>query len=268
MCRQIMRIYTCFDYDIAFSRLKANICPDITKEYYPKEKDIVRTFSSAGIEMAPTATESCFGNKIIIVPQVFFVYKLKQYIIPRQIINKLKEFLARNGVQSNQLIGETILYFGYTGRMWDRETNSKYVTDGLQRNSTNDIIIDFALYEVAPYDTYLYRLIHELLHTLGIEEEQMNSLISAACIYMTATVKEFIIQLQKDCPLVFNNFKSTLSNIQSDNNQMVEFLRNLGTKLYTQNGYYQSPYSIDECKVFYPTSFSPLKIGDFSILFM
>jgi len=190
ICRQIMRIYTCLDYDTSTLCLKPNICPTITQQYFEYEGIFKEVFFNADIEMYPMLINSCFNNVIKLMPEVAFIDKTQSYTVPTEVISILSDFLASQEIFHEIPTTAVKVYGGYTGRVWERETNSRLATDGLQRSETNDIIIDFFLYKKAPFNTLLYRLTHELLHTLGFDEAQTLEFTDSACIYMTEHMSE------------------------------------------------------------------------------
>ena len=140
MCRQIMRMYACVGLNLQSMRLYAEICPEILSEYFTYEPTIKQIFAERQIEMYPCGVESQYNQEIKIVPEIFFVLKKVKYRIPDALLDGLKAFLRQVGIVPKD-ITDVCLYFAYTGRCWDRLQDSKLVTDGLQRDGENDVIL-------------------------------------------------------------------------------------------------------------------------------
>ena len=268
LCRQIMRIYTCYGFDMNTHRLIKNICPNILETYSMNEYKLKQIFNDEFIEMYPCGVNSNFDGVDKVEVEVFFIYKKYKYVIPNNLIMSLKDFLIKNKLSISQSNFDVSLYFGYTGRYFKRQNDSILVTDGLQRALQKDIILDFEMFQNANYTTFHHRLVHELLHVLGISEEQMPSIIVPACIYTEEISKVFIKELQSNCSSIYDEFKRSVCKIQKNNIEITYLMNDLCEQLFQQNGFFESPENIVKCTSYIPVSFKPIEVKGIDILFM
>lgn len=210
---------------------------------------------------------SCYDGTIKHELQNYFIDRERKYSIPPEIFEKLAEFLGTKGVVAKTYSNYEI-YFGYTGRTYTRFNEGKYVTDGLQCDDSKEIILDFSLYEQAHHDTLHYRLIHEMLHVLGISEEDMSNIIGAACVYSYDTAKEFVDELLLECANVYESFKQRVKSIQEKEPELVQKIADLSDWLYQEKGFFLPADELEYIAVWYPISFLPPSVKEYYVLFM
>lgn len=203
LCRAVMRLYSFCDIEYQTHKLTYSEARDVLTEYFQIEPSLKAAFHQAGIHMYPTRVNSCFGNTIKTVPEVFFIYERNYYTIPVKIITCLQEFLSLNGRNNSPSINQQ-LFWAYSGRYYDKKSGARYITDGLQ--GADQISIDFLTYSVATHDCLHHRLVHELLHVLGVEEEDMSRLILPACKISYELSKDFVDSLLDQISVIKNEF--------------------------------------------------------------
>lgn len=262
-----MRVYTCCGFDISTSRLTAKICPDILSEYFHIEPLLKHCFDAQNIEMYPCAVYSNYNGINKTVPQIVFIYKKDYFSIPNYIFESLETFLMQCGFSFKKHIDHKI-YFGYTGRFLSRSDNSMLVTDGLQRDTTSDIIIDFLTYKNASKNMLYHRLMHELLHVLGINEEEMPKWILPACIYTYDVADQFVSDLLYNCRESYHAFTLAVKEVQNKNSVITSKLKKLSENLYYSHGFDAPPEQILTCKAYHPSNFNPPHVSEIEILFM
>ena len=268
VCRQIMRMHSCLGFDITTSRPFDNICPDVTRKYEPFNEMWRAIFHNVDIEMHRTAVESTFGNGIDYVIQVPFVYKKKKYFVPVGLIDAIHTILTPSG-HVVSYPKDISVYWGYTGRSLDRGIPHGYITDGLQRDTENDIILDFATYELATkYEMLHYRLIHEVLHSFGLKENIVKQLEIPISIATYGVDEAFVHQLLEDCTNVFAEFKQTVSTIQSMQPDLISKLAVLSEELYRKGGFPAPPEIILTATTELPVSYTPQQNEELTVLFM
>ena len=269
LCRQIMRIYTCFGFDNKTHRLTYEMCPDLLVRYQNVEKFLEGSFSVNGIEMYKCGTLSDFAGNIKIVPQVFFIYKADRYCVPNALIERLSEFLSANGKKTQFCSSEISLYWGYTGRSFLRDKNEKLITDGLQRSDFNDIILDFDVFINSSYDMFHHRIVHELLHVLGISEEEMVQYIYSACVFTYGLESDWWIAVQRKMNDTYTRFKECVGDVQKKDEEMVSEIKYISGQLTERNLFYISMTEIDKSTMYHPVKLVPqVEIGGVSALFM
>ena len=269
LCRQIMRIYTCFGFDNETRRLIYGMCPDLLMRYQNTEKIWEASFLSNGIEMYKCGTLSDFAGEIKIVPQVLFIYKDDRYCVPDYLIRRLSEFLNTNGRKLQSCSLEISLYWGYTGRSYLREKNEKLITDGLQRNDFNDIVLDFEMFLNASYDMFHYRIVHELLHVLGVTEEDMEQYIYYACIVTYGLEKDWWADVQRKINDSYAKFKERVGIVQKENEETLLEIKHISRQLTEINIFYIGMAEIDKCTMYHPIKLIPqVEIGGVEALFM
>lgn len=268
VCRQIMRLHSCLGFDITTSRPFDCICPDITRKYEPFNGMWQTIFHNSAIEMYRTAVESTFGNGIDYVIQVPFIYKKQKYFVPVDLINAIHTILKPTGYAVSYP-KDISVYWGYTGRSLDRGVSHSYITDGLQRDTANDIILDFATYELAQkYEMLHFRLVHEFLHSFGLKEDIVKQLEIPISDATYGVDKNFVQQLLKDCPKVFADFKQTVSTIQSMHPDLVSILTMLSEELHRKGGFPAPPEMILTATTELPISYIPQQNEELTVLFM
>lgn len=268
VCRQIMRMHSCLGFEITTSRPFDYICPDITRKYEPFNEMWQAIFHNSDIEMYRTAVESTFGNSIDYAIQVLFIYKKQKYFVPVDLINAIYTILKPIG-HAVSYPKDISVYWGYTGRRLDRGTSHGYITDGLQRDTANDIILDFATYELAQkYEMLHFRLVHEVLHSFGLKEDAVKQLeipISAATYGVD---KDFVHQLLEDCSKVFAEFKQAVSTIQSMQPDLISILTMLSEELHRKGGFPVPPEIVLTETTELPISYIPQQNEELTVLFM
>lgn len=266
ICRQVMRMYTCCGVD-SNRHLTIKMCPDILQEYFTIDPILRSLFSNANIEMYPSLVYSCYNGIFKYELQNLFIYRERKYPIPETIFECLTDFLSKNGIAVKPHSNYEI-YFGYTGRTYSRADCGKFVTDGLQRDNPHEIIIDFSLYEKAHHNTLHHRLIHEILHVLGISEEDMPNVIYPACIYSYDKANAFIEELLQDCAISYESFKQQVRSIQQGNPELTQKITDLSNLLYQEKGFFQPADKIELTSAWHPIAFSPPYEKEYQILFM
>lgn len=266
ICRQIMRMYTCCGAD-QNRRLTFELCPEVLQEYFAIDPILRTLFSEVNIEMHPTLVYSCYNGINKYELQNLFIFREKKYLIPEEVFVCLFDFLERNGIAAKPHNSYEIC-FGYTGRTFSRTTSDKFVTDGLQSDNPPEIVIDFALYEKAHHNTLHHRLIHEMLHVLGITEEDMPSVICSACVYSHDKAREFVDELLRNCTDMYELFKQRVRTIQEANPELTQKMGELSNLLYQNKAFCQPADIIEYTSTWHPVSFWPPINEDYHILFM
>ena len=95
------------------------------------------------------------------------------------------------------------------------------------------------LYEKAHHNTLHHRLIHEMLHVLGITEEDMPSVICSACVYSHDKAREFVDELLRNCTDMYELFKQRVRTIQEANPELTQKMGELSNLLYQNKAFCQ-----------------------------
>ncbi len=264
ICRAIMRIYSFFEIN-SLGMLISKDAEHILSDYIQLEPRLKDVFLQMGIQMYPTGVKSCFNNIIKIVPEVFFIYLNSPFQIPSDIICCLGNFLHTNDI-IDYIEKKYHLYFSYSGRWLDRKSGAKFITDGLQV-STN-IIIDFFTFSVASEDSLHHRLIHELLHVLGVEEEEMPQLILSACNISYEIAQPFIEYVMRQIQAVQDEFVYKIKTLIENEPELTQQIFQLADELVL----YGLPEKVNT--PLYTTTYMPsklfpeCKVVGYKVLFM
>ena len=253
VCRAIMRLYTFLDIDTQTNTIKTSDAPDFLHPYLEIEPFIKNAFQDVGIELHPSGVISCFNKEIRTVLEVAFIHTDHCLKIPDKISQILSMLLRIEGREHQNPMPQT-LYWAYSGRFMDKVTNQYFVTDGLQ-SLDNRIFIDFLTYSTASPVALHYRVIHELLHTLGITENEMPLYIHSASSLTFEFAKSFTQHISNQIPMVMNAFTESLYNFEINNPDLVRYLLKLGDDLYE----YGFPCKMD-CPI-YTTTYLPYKLS-------
>ena len=189
--------------------------------------------------------------------------------MPNALIERLSEFLSANGKKTQFCSSEISLYWGYTGRSFLRDKNEKLITDGLQRSDFNDIILDFDVFINSSYDMFHHRIVHELLHVLGISEEEMVQYIYSACVFTYGLESDWWIAVQRKMNDTYTRFKECVGDVQKKDEEMVSEIKYISGQLTERNLFYISMTEIDKSTMYHPVKLVPqVEIGGVSALFM
>lgn len=229
LCRAIMRLYSYCELDLQSLRLLYNEPKDVLSEYFQIEPALKLAFSQEGIILYPTGVNSLFDDIIKIVPEVFFIYTPISYNIPDELIRVLCNFL-RSHKENIPAYNQQKLLWAYSGRYFDKANNKRFITDGLQ--CSNHIIIDILTYKIASHDCLHHRIVHELLHVLGVEEGEMEQFILPACSVSYDLTRPFLSLLISQVNTVINEFVEVEASIANKNRVLSERLITLGNLLY------------------------------------
>lgn len=266
VCRSIMRLYSYCSIDEDSHRIKVCGANEVVASYFAIESEVKKAFADVGIEMYPTGVNSCFNNDIKIALEVFFIHREYSIRIPNEILLCLSSLLTEMGREPLPIKPQK-LHWSYSGRVMDKDYKQKYITDGLQM-SDNRILIDFLTYSVASHDSLHYRIIHELLHTLGVTEEEMNYYTMPACIATYEVAKPFIKMLLMQKQDVNKAFKKSMQDFRDSFPELEKNLLQIGDRLCS----YGFPERMDS--PMYATTFLPSKfipepdVEGYNVLFM
>ena len=220
ICRAIMRLYTCCDFNLSNHRLSFSQPNEILQEYFSKEHAIKNAFDKVGIILYPSGVCSDFNGKIKTVPEVTFIYQPIQFEIPNNLLFSLQSVVEQLGIKPVPFHNQKLL-FAYSGRYYDRETQAKLITDGLQVSERDWIILDMFTYLHASRDCFHHRLIHELLHVLGVEEKNMSSLIYYSCLGTYSISEMSEESVLAEIPKIYDSFCKALRRLIRDNTPSV-----------------------------------------------
>lgn len=264
VCRAIMRIYSFFKMD-SFGRLTPRNAENISSEYFQLEPQLKDAFHKVGIQMYPCGVNSSFNGKIKIVPEVFFIDLNTSFAIPRDILCCLERFSQKN-TPKNHYEEEYQLFLSYSGRWFDSENGDKFITDGLQ--SSTKIIIDLFTYAIASEDCLHHRLIHELLHVFGVEEEKMPQLILSACKISYEIAQPFVKKVIRRIKAIQDEFVNSVEVFMEKEPELTQHVLRLADALVS----YGFPEKIDT--PLYATTYMPCRlfpepqIEGYEVLFM
>lgn len=265
-CRAIMRLYSYCGINEETYKIKVCGAHEVVTSYFKIESEVKKALACVGIEMYPTGVYSCFDNDNKIALEVFFIHSAYSLQIPPEILLCLSSLLVKLERSPSPITPQTLCW-AYSGRVVDKYYSQKFITDGLQM-SDNRILIDFLTYSVASYDSLHHRIIHELLHTLGITEEEMNRYTIPACIATYEVAKPFIETLLKQRQDINNAFRKSMLEFSYNFPELEKQLLQMGDSLCS----YGFPEKIDS--PMYTTTFLPSKffpnpdVAGYEVLFM
>lgn len=266
VCRAIMRLYSFCDFDENTHRIKISGAHKILSSYFKLEPVLKTALDSVGIEMYPSGVYSCFNGETRIVLEVAFIHAGCSITVPDELMQCLASLLSSLGRDPLPIKKQT-LQWAYSGRFADRSFTQKFITDGLQM-SNNRILIDFLTYAVANHDSLHHRVIHELLHTLGVTEEEMSIYTIPACTATYEIAKPFVEMLSKQVQTIEEIFVKSMQDFRNNYPNLEKQLLQMGDELSR----YGFPGKIDT--PIYTTSFLPVKffpepdVSGYEVLFM
>lgn len=240
---------------------------DVLKEYFLHERIIKKAFEKVDITMYPSGVCSEFGGSIKTVPEIAFIYHPISFEIPNEIISVLQSFAVHLGVKSRPFCNQK-LFFGYSGRYYDRGTQAKLITDGLQVSGNNWIITDLFTYMHASRDCFHHRLIHELLHVLGVEEKDMSSMIYLSCLATYDISAKFEEEVLSDVSRIYDGFCKSLRKLIRANTATVNRIITLADML-TDYGFPDGISTSLYTATYMPSKLLPeLEITGYEVLFL
>lgn len=222
ICRAIMRIYTFLKFDagsnkFVFDNEDKN---EASSEYFKIEHQLKEAFADFKIDMYPVPVTTSCGNEIATVTEMFFIYNDEHLEIPNNILDNLKKDLTCNGKTVNTYENQQ-LFWAYTGRIFDVKNKQKYITDGLQ--CPGKVIIDLFTYShpQVTCDALHHRLVHELLHSLGVSEEEMTKYIKSALFSSYDIASEFVETAFQKTNSIKDKFMKSLELLNQKENNLV-----------------------------------------------
>lgn len=261
--RTILRLYT--NYELDENRrttiLRNN---DILTDYMSIEASIDNEFLKYGIKRYQTGVESTFGEEISIKLEVIFIFTRRFFIVPNEIMVTLKNYLIMHGRTPPEFNPQKI-FLGIAGRVFDPLTNVRFIGEGLQ--TEDGIIIDFLAFLELPHDWLHMRVIHELLHVLGIEEHEMPTYIRDAYSVTYDISRPFVKKIHEQAPYVYQKFLEIENAFFLNNRTLANQLVDLGHRLHS-SGFPAPLNEILYADSYGPATLFPLDIQPFKILLM
>lgn len=181
---------------------------------------VIEVFKKENILMYYCGTMSSFNTDVDIKLQLQFLDLDRVIPIPREIIDCLALSLNSNMVQS-----EKALLLGYLGRTINGD--GKLITDGLALDNNSFICLDLTTHSVVPVCTTGYRITHELLHTLGITEEQEKGLDWQMYMAQANTITPFARIVQEVIPDSIDYMNKRVKGIEESSATLLNELWNI-----------------------------------------
>lgn len=247
LCRLMMRIYSIIELDES-DRPQPGRCPDVWEEYRGLEDELFYAFRCEGVSPVPVRVISDFNGTIKKVLELVFCYEPSLLAIPAEIYTLFSNYGVAGFAAPQQ---PPVVRLGYTGRCYHYRAKTKLITDGLQIEQSNEIVLDiFSLLNMTN-DGVACRLTHELLHVFGVSEEEMALYKPNAFFELKDNIAPFGQVLQDKLAEVHPAFCAAAARIRDQHPAWVQKMVNLGNRLYLE-GFPAPPETVMTTSVSYP----------------
>lgn len=247
LCRLMMRVYSVVALDERENPY-AELCPEVWEEYIAMEGHLFAAFRQEGIQPVAVRVVSDFNGTIKKMLELIFCYQPSVLTVPASLYALFPAY-GRAGYSPPRQPPRVRL--GYTGRCYHYKTKTRLITDGLQIGQRNEIVLDiFSLLNMTN-DAVSCRLTHELLHVVGVGEEEMGDYKPNAFFDLKNSIAPFGEVLQKELSQVYPRFGAAAARVRDKHPQWVEKMVNLGNRLYLA-GFPAPPETVLKTSVSYP----------------
>lgn len=217
LVRVLNRIFFAIRFDIASRRLDIRNAPDELSRFLSIEQQTATALEKANIFRGVSGVQSTYGTKVEIRSQVYFIEDEYVINIPEAILSGIAKSIGT--ISQNNVS----LQLGYLGRTFSG-LESRLLTDGLATEDNKQIFLDLTAHTIFPPETTGWRITHELLHTLGISEEQENGLDWKVYLQNKELIDSFAHQVRSDTCSVKQTLDSKFQQISAQqHNSMCEF---------------------------------------------
>ncbi len=247
LCRLMMRVYSVVALDERENPY-AEQCPEVWQDYIALEEQLFAAFRQEGIHPVAVRVVSDFNGTIKKMLELVFCYQPMVLTVPPSLYSL---FPAYGMADYNAPQQSPHVRLGYTGRCYHYKTKTRLITDGLQIGQRNEIVLDiFSLLNMTN-DAVSCRLTHELLHVVGVGEEDMGDYKPNAFFELKNSIAPFGAVLQKELSQVYPNFCAAAARVRDAHPEWVQKMVNLGNRLYLA-GFPAPPETVLMTSVSYP----------------
>lgn len=214
LLRCIIRIF--FGYELDNNRrLQFSRAPGELLVYATKSDRIKSELEKENIKLEPCGTRTTINTNIMIVPQIKIIDYNFILPIPDDIISVLSNMVP------NSTFHRIDLRLGYLGRTSTEQ--GLFVTDGLAHENNSIIYLDMPAHSIVPFEVTGYRIVHELLHCLGLEEEIVKQLDWPFFVINHDIIMPFVRVIREQLINEKQRFDNACINVENDNyNLMAE----------------------------------------------
>jgi len=225
--QEICKIYFCFGFDESTRFLKVDRSP-ILLSFYQHELEpwLKSLFALQDLDLYRGATHSQFGDEIATIPQISLINRNHHIDIPNELLDKLSVFLKLP--KCIQKLFEIRLYWGLLGRSYFSDSKM-LITDGLQFE--NEVFLDTTTHHAITSLATAIRIIHELLHTLGVTEQDMPKYILPAYYFVKTEADLLADQVRYSCVDTHNEIVNASNILEQEYPYIITNLKNITDSL-------------------------------------
>lgn len=247
LCRLMMRVYSVVVLDERENPY-AELCAEVWDEYITMEEHLFAAFRSVGIQPVAVRVISDFNGAIKKMLELVFCYQPMVLTVPPSLYSLFPACGVTDYCAPQQ---PPNVRLGYTGRCYHYKTKTRLITDGLQIGQRNEIVLDiFSLLNMTN-DAVSCRLTHELLHVVGVSEEEMGEYKPNAFYELKNRIAPFGEVLQKEVTQVYPAFCAAAAKVCDEHPDWVQKMVNLANRLYLA-GFPAPPETVLTTSVSYP----------------
>lgn len=247
LCRLMMRIYSVVTLDEK-ENAYAELCPKVWEAYVSMEEHLFSAFRREGINPVAVRVVSDFNGTIKKMLELVFCYQPTILTVPPSLYALFPPYGVPDYAAPQQ---SPTVRLGYTGRCYHYKTKTKLITDGLQIGQRNEIVLDiFSLLNMTN-DAVSCRLTHELLHVVGVSEEDMERYKPNAFFELKNNITPFGETLQQELAKVYPAFCAAAARVRDQHPDWVQRMVNFANRLYLE-GFPAPPETVMMTSVSYP----------------
>jgi len=242
LLRCIIRIFFGYELDDNM-RLQFSRAPGELLYYAAISNRIKSVLGKDNIRMEPGGTRTTINANIEIVPQIKIIDYSFTLPVPDEIISVLSNMVP------NSTPHHIDLRFGYLGRT--KTEQGLFVTDGLAHEDNTIVYLDMPTHCIVPPEATGYRIVHELLHCLGLEEEQVKQLDWSFFAFNHTIIMPFVNTIKGNIIDEKLKFDNICLNIENNNSDLMDQLWQIERSLSAKG------ISLSDKNLVYTSSFLP-----------
>lgn len=263
LVRVFNRIFFAMRFDVTNRRLDTSSAPNELSRFLSSKQQVVKALKNAKIFQGISGVQSTYETKVEIRSQAYFIEEEYAIDISDTILWGIAKSIGT--IPQNNVS----LHLGYLGRTFDG-LESKLLTDGLASENNKQIYLDLTAHTLFPLETTGWRITHELLHTLGITEEQERGLDWKVYLQNKEPLTSFAYQVKKDIDSVKQKFDDRFQQISAEQHNSIREFWDIANSL-AQKGLTLPSNELYSTEVFVPVfpqnGVRPVDIEGFCIPF-
>jgi hypothetical protein len=226
LARLLIRIHTLLGNDNPIHDRYLESDSKIDSKLINLTKKLNSSFRKNGITLYQTLIETAINEEICVVYALCLIYEKEHFRISDDLF---RDFCETIGISPS--CEPPTIRFAYIGRQYDCNRNQVAFTEGLQREEPNDILFDFFSHMSMGIDNFIFWLVHELLHVVGMKENEVHGNEKHYLELSYKLLFPFAQKVFSKIPYCYNDFVKRVEKVQQQNQDAFEEIKDIAAKL-------------------------------------